>query len=106
LYMKAGISLKPGTPVEAIFPLLDKVDIGLLMSVEPGFGGQGMIEECLDKIAELRKLYPDLDIEVDGGVKVSNIGKVYEAGANIIVAGSAVFLSENPADVISEMLNA
>ena len=103
---KVALTIKPKTPVSDILPYVDKCDMILVMTVEPGFGGQGMIEECLDKIAELRKLYPDLDIEVDGGVKVSNIKKVYEAGANIIVAGSAVFLSENPADVISEMLNA
>jgi len=103
---KAALTIKPKTPVSDILPYVDKCDMILVMTVEPGFGGQGMIEECLDKITELRKLYPDLDIEVDGGVKVSNIDKVYKAGANIIVAGSAVFLSENPAEVISEMLNA
>lgn len=103
---KAALTIKPKTPVSTILPFIDKCDMILVMTVEPGFGGQGMIEECLDKISELRSLYPDLDIEVDGGVKTSNIDKVYKAGANIIVAGSAVFLSDNPAEVISEMLNA
>lgn len=103
---KVALTIKPKTPVEDILPYVDKCDMILVMTVEPGFGGQGMIEECLEKIRILRELYPNLDIEVDGGVKTSNITKVYESGANIIVAGSAVFLSENPADVISEMLNA
>ena len=103
---KVALTIKPKTPVSAILPYIDKCDMILVMTVEPGFGGQGMIEECLDKIRELRNLYPDLDIEVDGGVKLSNIAKVYDAGANIIVAGSAVFLAENPGEVISEMLKA
>ncbi|MBQ2967599.1 MAG: ribulose-phosphate 3-epimerase [Clostridia bacterium] len=103
--IKAGLTVKPGTPVEDMLPFMDKVDMALIMTVEPGFGGQGMIEECLEKVKFLREHYPDLDIEVDGGVKTSNIDKVYEAGANVIVAGSAVFLSDDPAKVIAEMLS-
>ena len=102
---KAGITVKPKTSVEAVFPYVDAVEMVLIMSVEPGFGGQSLIPECLDKIRVLREKYPNLDIEIDGGVKVDNIDKVYESGANIIVAGSAVFCSNNPAKVIESMLN-
>lgn len=102
---KAGITVKPKTPVEAVFPYVDAVEMVLIMSVEPGFGGQSLIPECLDKIRVLREKYPNLDIEIDGGVKVDNIDKVYESGANIIVAGSAVFCSDDPAKVIESMLN-
>ena len=102
---KAGITVKPKTPVEAVFPYVDAVEMVLIMSVEPGFGGQSLIPECLDKIRVLREKYPNLDIEIDGGVKVDNIDIVYESGANIIVAGSAVFCSNNPAKVIESMLN-
>ena len=103
--VKTGLTVKPGTPVEDMLPYMDKVDMALIMTVEPGFGGQGMIEECLEKVRLLRDKYPELDIEVDGGVKPSNVEKVYSAGANVIVAGSAVFLDENPAAVIADMLN-
>lgn len=103
--VKTGLTVKPGTPVEDMLPYMDKVDMALIMTVEPGFGGQGMIEECLEKVRFLHEKYPELDIEVDGGVKPSNVDKVYNAGANVIVAGSAVFLDENPAAVIAEMLN-
>ena len=87
LGVKAGITIKPGTPVEAVFPYIDMVDMVLIMTVEPGFGGQSLIESCLDKIKVLREMKPDLDIEIDGGVKCENIDKVIEAGANVIVAG-------------------
>lgn len=93
--MKAGVSIKPATPVESLVPVLEKADMFLIMSVEPGFGGQAFIPETLDKIKALRKLLNDrglhTDIEVDGGIYLTNIQEVLEAGANIIVAGSAVF---------------
>ena len=89
---KAGISLNPGTPVDAVKPYLDKVDMVLVMSVNPGYGGQSYIEDVNPKISELRELCgEDFLIEVDGGVKKSNIKKVVDLGANVIVAGSAVF---------------
>jgi len=89
---KAGISLNPGTPVDAVKPYLDKVDMVLVMSVNPGYGGQSYIEDVNPKIVELRKLCgDDFLIEVDGGVKKSNIKSVVDLGANVIVAGSAVF---------------
>lgn len=89
---KAGISLNPGTPVDAVKPYLDKVDMVLVMSVNPGYGGQSYIEDVNPKIAELRKLCgDDFLIEVDGGVNKSNIKSVVDLGAKVIVAGSAVF---------------
>lgn len=89
---KAGISLNPGTPVEAVKPYLDKVDMVLVMSVNPGYGGQKYMEEVNPKIAELRRLCgEDFLIQVDGGIKKENIKSVVDLGANVIVAGSAVF---------------
>lgn len=89
---KAGISLSPDTPLDAVKPYLDKVDMVLVMSVNPGYAGQSYIEAVNPKIAELRKLCgDDFLIEVDGGIKKSNIKSVVDLGANVIVAGSAVF---------------
>ncbi|WP_286906408.1 MULTISPECIES: ribulose-phosphate 3-epimerase [Clostridium] len=93
--IKAGIVLNPGTPVSMIKDLIPALDMVLIMSVNPGFGGQKFIEYSLDKIAEVKELSEkynkDLLIQVDGGIDVSNIKKVVDAGANVIVAGSAVF---------------
>ena len=95
--MKAGISIKPDTPVEVLAPYLDQAEMFLVMSVEPGFGGQAFIPESLDKIRELRGLLDEkglnTDIQVDGGIYHTNVREVLDAGANIIVAGSAVFKS-------------
>lgn len=92
---KAGITIKPATPVAEVVPYMEMVDMILIMTVEPGFGGQALMPECLDKIRELRDIADqkglDLDIEVDGGVKISNLKSVVESGANVIVVGSAVF---------------
>ena len=92
---KAGVSIKPNTPVSALEPVLDKTEMFLIMSVEPGFGGQAFIPESLDKIKEVRNLLNargiQADIEVDGGIYHSNVKEVLNAGANVIVAGSAVF---------------
>ncbi len=89
---KAGISINPKTPVSAIKPYLDKVDMVLVMSVNPGYGGQAYIEDVNPKISELRSLLgEDFLIQVDGGIKKSNIKSVVDLGANVIVAGSAVF---------------
>ncbi len=89
---KAGLSLNPETPIEAVIPYIDKVDMILVMSVHPGYGGQKYIEEVGTKIQKLRELCgKDYLIEVDGGIKATNIKKVVELGANVIVAGSAVF---------------
>ena len=93
--VKAGIVINPETPVEAIKPYLSMVDMVLIMSVHPGFGGQKYIPEATDKIRQARKLIDEagynIDLEVDGGVNLSNVKEVLEAGANVIVAGSAVF---------------
>lgn len=93
--IKAGITIKPDTPVEVLKPYLKEAELFLIMSVEPGQGGQGFIPTSLDKIRALREMLSeqglDTDIEVDGGIKLDNVGKVAEAGANIMVAGSAVF---------------
>lgn len=100
---KAGISIKPGTPVEEVLPYLDIVDMVLIMTVEPGFGGQSYIEYCTDKVRELRSIITArglaVDIQVDGGIGKDNIAKVIDAGANIFVAGSSVFKGDVAANV-------
>lgn len=89
---KAAVSVKPATPVEAVFPYLDRLDMVLIMSVEPGFGGQKFMPQALDKIAALRERAGDaLMIEVDGGVDVNTAPLCTRAGADVLVAGSAVF---------------
>jgi ribulose-phosphate 3-epimerase len=92
---KAGIALSPATPVEAILPHLAEVDLALVMSVNPGFGGQTFIEGALGKLQRLRKEIDarrlPVELEVDGGVKLDNVRRVIEAGASVVVAGSAVF---------------
>ncbi|MFD3156512.1 ribulose-phosphate 3-epimerase [Haloimpatiens sp. FM7330] len=93
--IKAGIAINPATPVDIIKHVIDKVDLVLIMSVNPGFGGQKFIDYTLDKIRQVSKIASninkDLLIEVDGGIKKHNIKKVVDAGANLIVAGSGVF---------------
>lgn len=92
---RAGISIKPGTPSFVLEPLVRKVDLVLIMTVEPGFGGQKLIWSCVDKVAEVRRMCKMFEcspeIEVDGGVTPENVGELITAGANVIVAGSAVF---------------
>lgn len=107
---KVGVSICPETPVSEVTGLLDKVDMVLIMSVHPGFGGQKFIPDSLDKIRELRQAAEeqgiDLDIEVDGGIYRDNIEEVLDAGANIIVAGSAVFRgdAEENTQILVEIL--
>ena len=95
---KVGITIKPATAAEAVEPYLDLVDMVLVMTVEPGFGGQKLITECLDKVKVIRKMVADkglkTDIEVDGGIDADNVYLALEAGANVIVAGSAVFKND------------
>ena len=92
---KAGITIKPATPAKAVEPYLELVDLVLVMTVEPGFGGQKLIPECLDKVQVIRKMINDkglsTDLEVDGGINLDNVAFAMEKGANVIVAGSAVF---------------
>ncbi|MDE6167668.1 MAG: ribulose-phosphate 3-epimerase [Acetatifactor sp.] len=100
---KAGITIKPGTPVQAAAPYLELVDMVLVMTVEPGFGGQKLMPDCIEKVRELRRMVQErgleTDIEVDGGITVDNVGLALEAGANVIVAGSAVFGGDVTANV-------
>lgn len=110
LGMKAGLVINPDIPVEKLYPFIGKADFFLIMSVFAGFGGQKFIYESLDKVAALKA---EIDargdsapIEVDGGVGVSNAGALREAGASILVAGSAVFKAEDPAAAIEAIRNA
>lgn len=100
---KVGITIKPNTPAEAVEPYLHLVDMVLVMTVEPGFGGQKLIPECIDKVPVIRKMIEDkgldVDIEVDGGINSENVHLALEAGANVIVAGSAVFKDDITANV-------
>lgn len=92
---KVGVSIKPGTPVEAALPWLEQVDMVLVMTVEPGFGGQKYMDICTEKIRRVRSAITQMglavDVEIDGGVTAENIHVPLEAGANVVVAGSAVF---------------
>ena len=103
--LKCGLAVNPATPVEALFPHLDNLDLALVMSVEPGFGGQSFQSQALTKIRDLaaeiarRGLY--LPIEVDGGVNTDNAADCRAAGAQLLVAGSAVFRAADPADAIA-----
>ncbi|KAG4912449.1 hypothetical protein JHK82_053037 [Glycine max] len=106
--MTPGVALKPGTPIEEVYPLVEAgnpVEMVLVMTVEPGFGGQKFMPEMMDKVRILRKKYPSLDIEVDGGLGPSTIDVAASAGANCIVAGSSVFGAPEPVQVISLLRN-
>ncbi|KAG4140072.1 hypothetical protein ERO13_D07G234100v2 [Gossypium hirsutum] len=104
--MRPGVALKPGTPIEEVYPLINSehpVEMVLVMTVEPGFGGQKFMPEMMEKVRMLRNKYPSLDIEVDGGLGPSTIDVAASAGANCIVAGSSVFGAPEPAAAISLM---
>jgi len=107
---RVGISVKPATSVGVLRDLLPLVDLVLVMSVEPGFGGQSFIPASLDKIRELRAMAREMGletiIEVDGGISSHNAGEVFGAGADVLVAGNAVFGAEDPAGEIERMLGA
>ncbi len=104
---RAGLSLNPATPLHCLDYILDDLDLVLLMTVNPGFGGQSFIEACLPKIHALRAMLDkrglETELEVDGGVKVSNIDRISHAGADVFVAGSAVFESDDYATTISDL---
>ena len=108
--MKAAVAVSPKTPVEHLFPLIEHIDMALIMTVEPGFGGQSLIPETIEKVSTLRRYALergiDLDIEVDGGISEKNVAELTSAGANIIVAGSAIFKSKKPRTVIHQMKDA
>ena len=107
---RVGMSIKPATPVESLRRWLSEVDLVLVMSVEPGFGGQSFIEGSLSKIRELRAMADELGlatlIEVDGGISAANAREVFEAGAEVLVAGSAVFRAADPESEIRRILEA
>ena len=107
LSKKAGVSLNPATPVETLDIILDELDLVLIMSVNPGFGGQSFIPSALDKIRALRQRITErglsTELEVDGGVKIDNIREVVAAGADVLVAGSAVFNTENYAATMTAL---
>lgn len=109
LGMRAGVSLNPHTPVELLNDILPELDLVLIMSVNPGFGGQSFIENSISKIERLRAMINKAGcntlIEVDGGVCIKNAGALFSAGANVLVAGNAVFKATNPMDAIKAIRN-
>ena len=107
LKVRPGIVLKPATPLKMLYPVLDQIDLVLIMSVNPGFGGQSFIPSTLKKIERLRKIidqnhYP-LEIEVDGGVKVENIREVSKAGGDIFVVGTGIFKTKDYEETIRQL---
>lgn len=107
---KAAISVKPATPIDVVYPLLPLCDMVLVMTVEPGYGGQALIPECLDKVkalrAEIERQGLSVDIQVDGGINEKNAGAAITAGANVLVAGSAVFRAEDKSAAIRALKEA
>lgn len=107
---KAGISIKPNTDIDTILPFLKDIDLVLIMSVEPGFGGQKFIESTLQKTAELDRIRKEKGfnflLEMDGGISFDNAGNVFGSGCDVIVAGSAVFKAADPVREISKILEA
>jgi len=101
--MKVGIAIKPGTSVDEVLPWADKVDLILIMTVEPGFGGQKFMADMMPKIRNIRQNFPLTNIEVDGGVGPANVHMCTEAGANLIVSGTAVTGSDDPKSVMNQM---
>ena len=103
----AGISIHPDTPIEKVYPFIGKVEIILIMTVYPGFGGQGYLPSSNERIAKLRKAIDDAGadtiISVDGGITLGNVKEVYDAGARLFVAGSTVFNAEDPAKAIEDL---
>ena len=108
--VKASVSIKPATPAFVLEPLLDYVDMILVMTVEPGFGGQAFIPDTLESVRAASEMVKarglDIDIEVDGGINPSNIKDAYDAGARVFVAGSSVFKAPDAAEAISALRNA
>jgi ribulose-phosphate 3-epimerase len=100
---KAGLAVNPETPVSAVFPYMELVDMVLVMTVHPGFGGQKYIPVCFDKIREMRQVinqsYPEVKLEIDGGVTLDNLEKNLAVGANVIVTGSAIFKGDIEANI-------
>ena len=109
LGLKAGVAINPHTPVEALRDILGNIDTVCIMSVNPGFGGQSFIPHAMQKIAQLRQIIDQqsvaVKIEVDGGVSLENASAIIKAGADVLVAGNAVFNAANPADIIAALKN-
>ncbi len=107
--MKAGVALNPHTPVELLEGIINEIDLVLIMSVNPGFGGQKFIESTYEKVRKMKALITkngaDTKIEIDGGVTSANAKKLIEAGADVLVAGSFVFKSDNPSQTIADLKN-
>lgn len=107
---RAGVAINPHTPVSHLSEIIEDLDLVILMSVNPGFGGQSFIPRTYDKVRELSELIHSRNaktlIEIDGGVSLANAGKLIEAGANVLVAGNTVFNSDNPADTIQQLKSA
>lgn len=104
--MTASMALKPGTGVEAVMPYIPRLHMVLVMTVEPGFGGQAFMPDMMSKVKALRERFPALNIEVDGGLGPANIAVAAAAGANVIVAGTSVFKAADPAAAIKELRDA
>lgn len=107
LGVRPSVSIKPATPLADVVPLLPELDMILLMTVEPGFGGQGFMTQTIPKIQELRRIIDEhhysCDIEIDGGVKRENVAAIAGYGANVIVAGSAVFAAADPGEALRNL---
>ena len=103
---KPAIAIKPGTPAEAVLPYADRLAMVLVMTVEPGFGGQSFMADMMPKLTLLRSRYPHLDLQVDGGINLETVKAAAKAGANVFVAGSAVFKSADPAATIAGLCRA
>lgn len=99
----AGVAICPGTPVESVLPLLDTIDLALVMTVNPGWGGQNLIESCLEKVSALRERAPSLDIEVDGGIDPASLPRARAAGANVFVVGSHLAKSPSIGEAMREL---
>lgn len=99
----AGVAINPGTPSDLVEPLLSVVDLVLVMTVNPGWGGQSFIPSALEKVSRLRSLAPEVDIEVDGGIEPATIGCAWKAGANVFVAGSYVAQSASIEQALGEL---
>lgn len=101
--MRVGLAIKPKTPAEAVFPYLKDLDMVLVMTVEPGFGGQKFMADMMPKVRTVRAHAPDLDIQVDGGLGTDNVCCAADAGANVIVAGTGIYGADVPAEAIKAL---
>ncbi|MDA3821562.1 MAG: ribulose-phosphate 3-epimerase [Bacteroidales bacterium] len=109
LGMKASVSVKPATPVDVLSPYLNILDMVLIMSVEPGYGGQSFMESSYDRVKELKKMILDAGtntlIEVDGGVSLNNLGSLRDAGVDVFVVGTSIFKADDPKEMIEKLKN-